>query len=157
MLNRSIVVSGKLLLPFLMLTSAIALAAGDTPAAPGSVSGNVVGSTVTLTWEEPVDDDGVVGYNVYRDNQYITTVTDTQFEGAVEPGVLHAFTVVAFDSAPRNFSPSSEPIFLPEGLIPEDTTIPPSIPTSLSGEIDGTTVNLIWDCLLYTSPSPRDS
>ena len=145
MLNRSIAVSGKLLLPFLMLTSAIALAAGDTPAAPGSVSGNVVGSTVTLTWEEPADDDGVVGYNVYRDNQYITTVTDTQFEGAVEPGVLHAFTVVAFDSAPRNFSPSSEPIFLPEGLIPEDTTIPPSIPTSLSGEIDGTTVNLIWE------------
>ena len=145
MQNRSISVTGKLLLPFLMLTSAIALAAGDTPAAPGSVSGNVVGSTVTLTWEEPVDDDGVVGYNVYRDNQYITTVTDTQFEGAVEPGVLHAFTVVAFDSAPRNFSPSSEPIFLPEGLIPEDTTIPPSIPTSLSGEIDGTTVNLIWE------------
>ena len=64
MQNRSIAVSGKLLLPFLMLSSAIALAAGDTPAAPGSVSGNVVGSTVTLTWEEPIDDDGVVGLSL---------------------------------------------------------------------------------------------
>ncbi len=146
MLISSIRLSTLFALPGLLLSSSLVIAAGNTPAAPTALSGVVVdGSSVLLTWQAPDDDDGVEGYNVYRDNQYITTVSGTEYESSIESGVLHAFTVVAFDTAPRNFSPSSEPVFLPDNLVPSDTTIPPSTPTSLTGNIDGTNVSLSWN------------
>ncbi len=119
-------------------------AAGATPSAPTGLASDVTGNRIVLTWNTPDDDDGVQGYNVYRDNQYLTTVLDNRFEGELDPDRLHIFNVVAFDGLPRNFSQASEGVFAPNGLVPEDTTISPSVPQALQGDISDTSVNLSW-------------
>lgn len=131
---------------FILTTLSVshASAAGATPDAPTGLASDVTENRVVLTWDVPEDDDGVEGYNVYRDNRYLTTVLENRFEGDLEPGRLHTFSVVAFDAAPRNFSPVSDNVFVPEDLIPEDTTIPPSVPQSLQGDITGSSLVLSW-------------
>ncbi len=119
-------------------------AAGSTPSRPDDLAGSIVGTTVSLTWEASTDDEGVEGYNVYRDDRYISTVFDTAYTGAVEADTRYVFKVVAFDARPRNFSPSSDALTLPASLVPSDLTVPPTTPTDLTGTVDGTIVMLAW-------------
>jgi len=118
-----------------------------TPAQPTGLTGTVSGSTVSLTWDR--DPSGQTnGYNIYANNNYIDTILADQgpntYNGTIEAGRLTSFTVVAFSSAPVEFSPASDSVELPESLIPNDLTIPPSTPTNLTGEIQETTVSLSW-------------
>jgi len=111
------------------------------------LTGTVSGSTVSLTWDR--DPSGQTnGYNIYANNNYIDTILADQgpntYNGTIEAGRLTSFTVVAFSSAPVEFSPASDSVELPESLIPNDLTIPPSTPTNLTGEIQETTVSLSW-------------
>lgn len=126
------------------LCSANAHGAGSAPAAPPNLTGDIVDDTVFLQWNIPSDDDVIEGYNVYINNQYVDTVASPAYEGTVEPGVLYSFYVVAFDSPPRRFSSASEQITLPENLIPDDLTIPPTAPTALSGLIEDGSIMLSW-------------
>lgn len=121
------------------------VAAGEAPGEPQNLTGTVDNETVSLQWDVSTDaDDAVVGYNVYRNNAYLSTVFDNQYEGQIEPDTLYSFYVVAFDEVPRRFSQPSQSIALPQSLVPTDLTIPPSEPTDLAGEIDGTTVSIQW-------------
>lgn len=130
----------------LWFVSLSAFAAGQAPTQPQNLSGDISTNTVSLSWEESLDvDDTVKGYNVYRNNAYIDTVFDTAYTGPVEPNTLYSFYVVAFDEVPRQYSAASESVTLPEALVPSDLTIPPTIPSALSGEIDGTSVTLQWN------------
>ena len=64
-------------------------------------------STVSLTWTAATDDVGIVGYNVYRDGRYITTVSNPRLNDIqLAAGVEYDYYVVAFDQ-PRNFSAKS--------------------------------------------------
>jgi len=122
------------------------------PSTPTSLSGTLIDGTVTLSWQPSTDDEAVQGYNVYRDNQYLTTVTAPTFTDVNNGDSSHAWYVVAFDVR-TNFSARSDRITVPD-LGPVDTTIAPSVPTGLQGSVaagaGGDTVSINW------SPSSDD-
>lgn len=137
--------SQALVLVLFSLASFGVVAAGEAPTMPENLAGAISGNTVSLSWDDSTDtDDAVEGYNVYRNNAYVSTVFDSAYSGQVEPNTLYSFYVVAFDEAPRTFSPASDSVALPESLVPTDLTIPPTVPAELSGVIDGTDVTLQW-------------
>ena len=109
---------------------------------PQNVIGTTSGDTATLSWSEV---DGAAGYNVYRDNTYVTTVFDTTYSDALDSDQVAIYFIVAFSEEPVSFSAASEWITLPESALPDDLTIPPSVPQNLNGEITGTSVTLNWD------------
>lgn len=119
-------------------------AAGLAPAAPTNLSGEIDNGTATLSWDVPTDDDVVEGYNVYINDRYTNTVFSNEYSTEVDADTLYSFKIVAFDTQPRRFSPASEPLTLPASLVPDDLTIPPSVPEGLSGEVAGSTVSLAW-------------
>lgn len=117
------------------------------PSVPAGLAGNITGTRVSISWEPSTDDEAVSGYNIYQNNQYLTTVFDTQYEGSVVEGQTYAYSIVAFDTR-VNFSAASERLTLPDNG-PVDTTIPPSTPTGIAGNITGTdavrAVTITWN------------
>jgi len=116
--------------------------AHSAPAAPDGLSGNLVSDTVVLEWDEV---EGVAGYNVYVNNGYLTTTLTNSYTGALDAGSVYNFYVTAFTNEPTEFSPRSDQLTLPESAIPDDLTIPPSVPAGLTGTISGTNVSFSWE------------
>lgn len=137
----------NLLLPVFLTFSTISTleAAGLTPSAPSNLQGSIENGIASIEWDVPDDDDMVVGYNIYINNQYASTVFSNNFSIEVLPDTRYAFSVVAFDQEPRNFSPGSDTLTLPASLVPDDLTIPPSVPEGLSGEIADNQITLTWE------------
>lgn len=121
-----------------------AIAGGAQPSTPDNLSATVNGSSVSLSWSASNDDDGVVGYNVYRNDEYLTTVQGTQFSGEIDPNRLTQFSVVAFDNEPTRFSARSTQVSVPDSLVPSDLTIPPSRPAGLNANLNGNNLTLTW-------------
>ncbi len=121
-------------------------AAGQAPTTPDNLNASVNGSVVSLSWSASTDDDpdGVAGYNVYRNDQYETTVLENQYTTDINPDQLTQFSVVAFDHAPVMFSARSENVSVPDSLVPSDLTIPPSTPSGLTGTFEGDSLQLTW-------------
>ena len=142
------------------------------PGIPGKPTGTVEGSRVALSWGEARDDEGVTGYNVYRDERYLTTVSGTRYVAELGSGESTSFYVTAFDSpsdgSPRGFSnrsptatfaPTASPAPTPSPtpspappVTPPDAAEPPTEATrpaaitglrSRSASRDG--VSLAWD------------
>lgn len=82
--------------------------AGPTPTTPTELNAlRTSPTTVSLTWAPSSDDVGIAGYNVYRDNQYISTVSNPRLNDILlNAGDEYTYYVVAFDE-PRNFSARS--------------------------------------------------
>ena len=70
-----------------------------------------------LTWRASEDAGGIAGYEVYRDGQYVVTITGTTFtDPTLLNGVAHQYRVFAVDMA-RNLSrPSGVVWALPRAL-----------------------------------------
>ncbi len=133
-----------LLIPSMVFAQSSEVSELISPPAPANLMGTIEGTNVVLEWDAI---ENATGYNLYSNNAYLTTVLRNEYEGVVEDGGVYNFYVVAFVSSDQNdtaYSPRSEQITLPESAIPDDLTIPPSVPTGLSGSIDNTTVTLQW-------------
>lgn len=96
-----------MLLPVLISSGFIGVAFADSQS-PSIVNGintsAISETTVRLTWNRPWDDQGIAGYNIYRDGKYYWTTTETRYidEGA-QPGTQHDYQITAFDWS-QNYS-----------------------------------------------------
>lgn len=70
---------------------------------PTNLTATAQPGEATLSWTAVDDADG---YNVYRDDAYLTTVSDTTYTDSVDPAT-YIYYVTAFDRANNNFSPKS--------------------------------------------------
>ena len=73
----------------------------DPPSKPMNLNGTAVSlSKVELSWDASSDDNGVLGYDVYRNGVQIGTTAATTFDdnGPVQ-GASYVYTVQAFDAA----------------------------------------------------------
>ena len=89
-------------------SSSLVLADTQPPSVVNNVQASALDSTsIRVTWNIPWDDTGVAGYNVYRNNAYFATVSNTNFlDNQVSAGSQYEYSIVAFDDA-RNFSSQS--------------------------------------------------
>ncbi len=80
------------------------------PSAPTNLASRSTDTTVSLTWTNSYDGSGVAGYNVYRDGEKISTVTQTEYKDTnLTFGKTYTYTVKAFD-ATGNISEASSPV-----------------------------------------------
>jgi chitodextrinase len=131
---------------------------GDTtaPTQPtGLASSNVTQTALTLGWKASGDNVGVTGYDVYRNNSKVATVTTTTTaQTGLACGTAYAFGVVARDAAGNSSakgqltastsacSASPEP---PPPASSGDTT-PPTQPTGLApSNVTQTGLTLSWN------------
>lgn len=90
--------------------SGMAFADSQKPTVPENVNATALSDTsVRVTWSESYDDNGVDGYNIYRNDRYYATVHDTTsfIDERVSPGTEYRYAVVAFDGA-RNYTVLSD-------------------------------------------------
>lgn len=114
---------------------------------PSALTGSIDGTTVSLSWERNNSDTEVTGYNIYRNNSYISTSLNNQWQGTVEANTLYGFSVVAFGGLPTQYSAQSEVLTLPDSLMPTDAVAPPTSPSKPgdpTGSINGSSVSLSW-------------
>ncbi len=113
----------------------VAMPTNHPPMQPLNLFGSVNDETsnVTLTWDANTDYD-LVGYNVYRAETLVGTVSETTFSEIVEDGA-HSYTVRAYDTGGMESAPSGHV----QVLVGD---VPPSYPSALSG-LDGT-IELSW-------------
>jgi len=110
-----------------------------SPSAPTNVvAERTSGSTVSIRWTPSSDDVRVDGYNVYRDDNYISTVTNPRLgDIQLAPDVIYTYYVIAFDNE-RNFSPRSATA----STGGSSSVLPPVVNNdSGSGSPDGVVVN----------------
>ena len=98
-------------------------------------------SSVRLSWNSSEDNIAVIGYDVYRNDSKIATVSTTYFEDKnLTPETSYIYKVCAFDEI-RNLSDYSDTIQI---STLEDTT-PPESPRSVKiNRRSGTSIVLSW-------------
>jgi hypothetical protein len=119
------------------------------PRRPESLRGELIGTKVTLTWQEPnYNGVAIMGYLIEqsRDGGEWSPIDDVAAQPCektivdLERGVDYRFCVSAEGAA--GFGSRSEPFHL--GLIPETANTLPGRPESLEGELIGRKVRLTW-------------
>jgi len=93
----------------LTTTSMSAWADNKKPSTVNGVSANAISdSAVRVSWNKPWDNVGVLGYNIYRNGAYFTTVFNTYFvDNNVSKNKEYRYGIVAFDKA-KNFNSVSK-------------------------------------------------
>lgn len=72
----------------------------ESPEIPSGLSVTPGGTTITLTWNEPNDNVGVTGYNIYLNNELYDTVETTVHTFTnLKPATVYDLAVEAFDAA----------------------------------------------------------
>jgi chitodextrinase len=101
------------------------------PSAPTNLSTQAVSSSqVNLSWSASSDNTGVTGYEVYRNNVRLTTITTTSFgDTGLSPGNTYTYYVKARDAA-GNVSPASNTVSVTTPVAASDLT-PPTAPANL--------------------------
>ena len=98
-------------------------------------------TTVSLTWNPSEDNIKVLGYEVYRNNEKIATVSGTEYKDIkLEPEKNYIYKVCAFDEM-RNASEFSAPV----SVTTTADTVAPDIPESLKVKYrTGSSIILNW-------------
>ncbi len=114
------------------------------PSIPQDLTIQVIsGTQAELHWSPSLDESGIAGYNIYRDNSLISTTDSTGYaENSLTYNTTYTYQVLATDSA-GNLSELSNSVTIttPQYI----DTIPPSVPQGLSASFNGTLVQLSWE------------
>ncbi len=113
------------------------------PSTPTGLSAAEVNYTsVKLTWDASTDDTGVSGYDVYRDEKKIMSVTGTSYtDKKLTPGTEYSYFIVAKDVT-YNTSAYSKAL----SVSTIEDTVAPSVPTGIVlSERCGTTLTIQYD------------
>ena len=96
---------------------------------------------VELTWDEPDDNIGVTGYEIYRNGVYLTSVKDTSFiSTGLLPKTTYSYTIIAYDEM-KNKSEESDAF---EVTTPKEN-VKPTKPYITSSKIKtGSSITIIW-------------
>lgn len=83
----------------------------EDPTVPSNLVATPMGSTqIDLSWDASSDNVGVIGYDVYRDGSFITTIGNTSYsDQGLSPSTQYSYTVEARDAA-GNLSGVSAPV-----------------------------------------------
>ncbi len=120
------------------------------PTTPGSFTGSVSGSTVTLSWTASTDDTSVTGYDVHTSTDpafapsAATLIGTTTALGWTAQDVAvgtRYYRVVARDAAGNSSTPTAP--WTATVQPPPDTTSP-TTPTSVSATADGSSISVTW-------------
>ncbi|MEW7279809.1 fibronectin type III domain-containing protein [Aquimarina sp. 2201CG1-2-11] len=120
---------------------------GDTqaPTTPSRLTaGNETQTTIDLTWEASTDNVGVTGYDVYRGNTMIATVSGTRYQAVgLTAGTEYSFRVKAKDAAGNESGFSNTAT---ASTLPEEDTQAPTAPSRLAAANETqTTIDLTWE------------
>ncbi len=111
------------------------------PSTPTGLAGTGSTDSVSLTWTASTDDRGVTAYRVFRDGAFLgSSPTPTYTDSPLAIGT-YRYQVQAEDAA-GNRSPLTTGVDVTVAEAPDTT--PPSVPTGLTANVDGTTVTLGW-------------
>jgi hypothetical protein len=98
--------------PVAMATETITLvqiADNEPPTAPTNLNARAISdSQVELSWTESIDNIGVVGYNIYRDNVLVDSTSDAAYtDSGLQPRTTYSYFVTAYDEAGNISDPSN--------------------------------------------------
>ncbi len=107
------------------------------PSIPMQVEASKIdSSTISITWEESVDESGINYYEIYRNNVMIGTSTSCNYsDSAISDGMIYSYQIRALDNA-GNYSDISEVAIISTEL---------SAPTNIILSAENNKVYLSWD------------
>ncbi|MEW7278042.1 fibronectin type III domain-containing protein [Aquimarina sp. 2201CG1-2-11] len=117
----------------------------QAPTAPSRLAAsNETQMTIDLTWTASTDNVAVTGYDVYRGNTRIATVTGTRYQAAgLTPGTEYSFRVKAKDEAGNESGFSNTAT---ASTLPEEDTQAPTAPSRLAAANETQiTIDLSWE------------
>ena len=139
-----------------VLTPTAAEAIEGTPLAPNELRTN--GDQSLLLWNQPANEVDVRGWNVYANDQYITTVTASSSYALPSDAAGDTYYIIAFDTRPGvpNFSPRSAEFQIPSSApapapSPSPAPAPAPAPSADGAPLAPTNVRqttsnqIIWD------------
>ena len=103
------------------------LAGADTqaPSVPAGLTASASSATqVDLSWQAAIDNVGVAGYTIYRDNAVLNTVSGSMLaytDNTVTGSIAYTYSIDAFDSA-GNYSAQSSPVSVTTPALPSSLT-----------------------------------
>lgn len=105
---------------------------------------NVTSNSIAINWSPSTDNVSVVGYKIFRNGSYITTVSKNEYQDSnLSAETNYNYTVSALDSS-VNESDKSDILWVKTTPTPDTT--PPSIPQNLSFVDKSTsTASMKWD------------
>lgn len=106
------------------------------PTAPNASAKTISPTQIILTWPASIDNVGVVRYDIFRNNVYYTSTTNTSISDlTLTPGAINTYFVKAKDAA-GNSSDSSDVVAI---------STQPTAPTNLTAKIiSPTQIMLSW-------------
>lgn len=114
----------------------------ESPTVPQNVRiANAGGTSIALVWDASTDNERVAGYEIYRDNVKIASVSsDTYTDIGIQPEKSYIYYVKAFDAS-RNFSEASNLVSVMTGKDEES----PEAPSNLKIKSrTGSSITISW-------------
>ena len=141
-LSAQFVATGKSYSGATSFTDSFTISSGGTtpppsdtsiPTTPTNLSATAVSSSqINLTWTASTDNVGVTGYDIYRNNTFLTTTTGTSYSNtALSANTTYSYYVRAKDVAGNVSSPSTTV----SGTTQSTTSPPPSAKFSLNDRV----------------------
>lgn len=115
----------------------------EAPTTPTNlITNNITENSIQLSWSSSTDNVGVTNYDIYRNGNLLTTVTNTSYTAtSLSANTNYNFYVIAKDSAGNS---SVKSITVNATTLAPDTTAPTAPTALVSNNKTDTSVNLSW-------------